>query len=149
MTLTSPAFAEGAAIPRKYTCDAENVSPSLAWSGVPAGAKSLALIFDDPDAPAGTWTHWVIFNQGALTSGLPEGIQPKDARIGGIQGTTSFGKTGYGGPCPPGGTHRYFFRLYALDTELPLKSSARAADVRAAMQGHVFAEATLMGRYSR
>ncbi len=149
MTLTSPAFTEGAAIPRKYTCDAENVSPPLAWTGVPAAAKSLALIVDDPDAPAGTWVHWVVFNQGALTPGLPEGIQPEDTRIGGIQGTTSFGKTGYGGPCPPSGTHRYFFRLYALDTDLPLKSNARAGDVRSAMQGHVLAEATLMGRYSR
>ena len=103
VALTSTAFAEGGTIPRKYTCDGANVSPPLAWS-VPSTAKSLALIADDPDAPLGTWTHWVVFNLPAGSTGLPEGIGPQESPGGRIQATTSFGKTGYGGPCPPGGT---------------------------------------------
>ena len=122
LNITSTAFNEGAAIPRKYTCNAENVSPPLAWSGVPAGAKSLALIADDPDAPGGTWTHWVLFNLPATSTGLLEGIKPQDSPEGATQATTSFRKVGYGGPCPPSGTHRYYFRLYALGTPLSLAS---------------------------
>ena len=147
--VTSTAFNDGAGIPRKYTCAADNVSPPLAWSGMPAGAKSLALIADDPDAPGGTWTHWVLFNLPATSTGLAEGIKPQDSPEGAIQATTSFRKVGYGGPCPPSGTHRYYFRLYALDTTLSLAATATAADVRTAMQGHVLAEGALMGRYSR
>jgi Raf kinase inhibitor-like YbhB/YbcL family protein len=141
MKISSPAFAEGAMIPGRYTCDLENVSPPLQWSGVPAGATTLALIADDPDAPLRTWIHWVVFDMPAATTGLPA------LESGGVQGMTSFHQAGYGGPCPPAGTHRYYFRLYALDASLSLSSDATASDVQTAMQGHVLAEATLMGRY--
>lgn len=150
MKLTSSAFAEGAMIPKKYTCDGEDISPPLAWSEVPAGARSLALICDDPDAPVGTWVHWVFFNLPPTLSGLPEGVPPdKGSQVGGVQATNSWKRIGYGGPCPPSGTHRYFFKLYALSTQLNLGSSATAKDVQSAMKGHVLAEAQLMGRYQR
>jgi Raf kinase inhibitor-like YbhB/YbcL family protein len=148
--LTSPAFTEGQMIPKQYTCDAANVSPPLEWSGVPAGARSLALIADDPDAPAGTWTHWIVFNLPVGTSGLPEAVAATNKlENGALQGTTSFRKVGYGGPCPPGGTHRYYFKLYALDAPLSLTNSASAKDMQSAMQGHILASAQLMGRYGR
>ncbi len=150
MKITSSAFTEGAMIPRRYTCDAENVSPPLQWADAPAGVKTFALIADDPDAPAGTWIHWVAFNLPANSAGLPEGVKPQaNVEGGGTQGTNSFRKIGYGGPCPPSGTHRYYFRLYALDSALSLKSDAGAREVQAAMKGHVLAEADLMGRYKR
>ncbi len=150
MKINSTAFAEGATIPRKYTCDAENVSPPLQWTEVPSGAKALALIADDPDAPSGTWIHWVAFNLPGGSAGLSEGVKPQASLEGGAtQGTNSFRKVGYGGPCPPSGTHRYYFRLYALDAVLSLKSDAGAREVQAAMKGHMLAEAALMGRYSR
>jgi Raf kinase inhibitor-like YbhB/YbcL family protein len=146
----SPAFAEGSMIPGRHTCDAENVSPPLQWTGMPPGAETLALIVDDPDAPAGTWIHWVVFDLPAAATGLPEGVAAGPTlEGGGAQGITSFHRAGYGGPCPPIGTHRYYFRLYALDASLSLGSDATAADVQAAMKGHVLAEATLMGRYRR
>ncbi len=150
MEISSSAFAEGTNIPKKYTCDAENVSPPLAFRGLPAGVQTLALIADDPDAPAGTWVHWVVFNLPAQAEGLPEGV-PAGATIasGGQQGTSSFNKSGYGGPCPPSGSHRYYFKLYALDNRLDLTASARAKDVQAAMQGHILAQAQVMGRYQR
>jgi len=150
MKLTSFAFAEGAMIPVKYTCDGQNVSPPLAWTDLPGGAKSLALICDDPDAPAGTWVHWVAFNLPPDLAGLPEGVPTEKApKTGGVQGTNSGRRIGYSGPCPPSGTHRYFFKLYALDNTLSLDSNATAKDVQAAMKGHILAEAQLMGRYKR
>jgi len=150
MKLTSPAFVEGAMIPSKYTCDGQDISPALAWSDVPAGTKTFALICDDPDAGAGTWIHWVLFNLPADSTGLPEGVPAdKTLKTGGVQGTTSFRRIGYGGPCPPGGTHRYFFKLYALDNTLALGNNATAKDVAAAAKGHILAEAQLMGRYKR
>jgi hypothetical protein len=150
MKLTSSAFAEGAMIPVKYTCDGEDISPSLAWTDVPGGARALILICEDPDAPAGTWVHWVAFNLAPDMGGLPEGVPPdKTLKTDGVQGTNSWRRIGYGGPCPPGGTHRYYFKLYALDNTLSLASNATAKDVQAAMRGHILAEAQLMGRYKR
>ena len=150
MVLTSTAFEEGEMIPKKYTCDGSNISPPIRWDSVPPQAKSLALIADDPDAPMGTWVHWVIFNIPPSLSGLPESIPPKDSLPNGsLQGKNDFRNSGYGGPCPPGGTHRYFFKLYALDIMLQLKPGCTRADLLKAMQGHIVAEGQLMGRYSR
>jgi Raf kinase inhibitor-like YbhB/YbcL family protein len=150
ITLTSSAFTEGAMIPKKHTCDAEDISPDLKWSGVPQGAKSLALICDDPDAPVGTWVHWVLFNIPADVTALPAGI-PADATLknGARHGKNDFRKLGYGGPCPPGGTHRYYFKLYALDTVLNLEGGSTKAQLLAAMKGHILAEGQLMGKYKR
>jgi Raf kinase inhibitor-like YbhB/YbcL family protein len=150
MKLSSPAFSDGALIPAQYTCTGDDLSPPLAWSEIPAGAESLALIVDDPDAPVGTWVHWVAFNLPVTAGGLPEGI--KDAKLlpgGGTQGTNSWRRIGYGGPCPPSGTHRYFFKLYALDTTLSSGNCATAKDLQAAMKGHILAETQLMGRFKR
>jgi len=149
--LTSSAFAEGSSIPSKYTCDGDDVSPPLKWSGVPQGAKSLALICDDPDAPAGIWVHWVMYNIPAAITELPEGVPASDAVLGSArQGVNDFRRIGYGGPCPPRGSpHRYYFKLYALDTELALKPKAAKKDVVNAMQGHILAEGQLMGTYKR
>jgi Raf kinase inhibitor-like YbhB/YbcL family protein len=147
--IESSAFSEGGPIPRPYTCDGKDTSPPLSWSGVPEGAKSLALICDDPDASK-TFVHWVVFDLPPGTRKLPEGIPPRDEISGGgKQGTNDFRKLGYGGPCPPGGTHRYFFKLYALDTEVKLAAGATKADLERAMKGHVLAEGALMGKYSR
>jgi Raf kinase inhibitor-like YbhB/YbcL family protein len=142
ITLTSTAFAEGGTIPKKYTCDDANLSPALSWTGVPQGTRSLALISDDPDAGAGTWVHWVLYDlPGDLTS-LPEGAPGL-----GTPGTNDFRRSGYGGPCPPIGlTHRYFFKLYALDTLLNLKSGASKADVEKAMKGHIISQGQLVGK---
>jgi Raf kinase inhibitor-like YbhB/YbcL family protein len=150
MKISSTALAEAGMIPRRYTCDAENVSPPVEWSGVPAGAQTLALIVDDPDASAGTWIHWVVYDLPVGSAGLPEGIKG-EATVpgGGVQGTNSFRQIGYGGPCPPNGTHRYYFRVYALDASLGLKPGATARELQAAMKGHVLAEAALMGKYQR
>jgi Raf kinase inhibitor-like YbhB/YbcL family protein len=150
LEITSSAFAEGEMIPTRYTCDGPDVSPDLAWSGVPETAQSLALICDDPDAPVGTWVHWVLFNIPAGVSGLPSEIPP-DANMenGARHGTNDFGRLGYGGPCPPGGTHRYFFKLYALDTALDLESGITKARLLEAMEGHIMAEAQLMDKYKR
>jgi Raf kinase inhibitor-like YbhB/YbcL family protein len=148
--LTSTAFKEGETIPGSYTCDGVNVSPSLEWSGVPATAKTLALICDDPDAPAGTWVHWVLYNLPAANMGLIENVPATEQlKGGGVQGTNDFRKVGYGGPCPPSGTHRYFFKLYALDSELPLKPGATKGDLVKAMEGHIVGQTQLMGRYSK
>ncbi|MDA8107734.1 MAG: YbhB/YbcL family Raf kinase inhibitor-like protein [Betaproteobacteria bacterium] len=148
--LTSSAFAEGGAIPSKYTCDGSDVSPPLAWSGVPAGAKSLALIVDDPDAPDPaapkmTWVHWVVYEIPPSQSAIAEGAQPPGAK----GGLNDWKRTGYGGPCPPIGRHRYFFKLYALDTMLPDLGRATKAQLEKAMQGHVLAEARLIGTYQK
>jgi hypothetical protein len=152
-SLTSPAFRDSTAIPVKHTCDAADVSPPLAWSGTPPGAVGFALIADDPDAPAGTWVHWVLYNLPGTAVALPENVAKRDAlpELGGaLQGRTDFGRPGYGGPCPPPGrAHRYFFKLYALDRALTLKAGAQKKDVEAAMSGHVLGTAQLMGIYAR
>ena len=144
MTITSPAFTAGDPIPVQFSCDGENYSPELVWNGIPEGTASLAFIMDDPDAPVGLWVHWVLFNLPADSTGLPEGA----AGVG-VDGLNSWGETGYGGPCPPGGTHRYFFKLYALDTTLDLPAGTAKDALEAAMEGHILAQAELMGTYSR
>ena len=145
MKLTSPAFAEGEGIPAKHTCDGADVSPALSWRDVPQGTAAFALIADDPDAPAGTWVHWVLYNLPPTLTDLRE-----DDSGGGIQGRTDFGATKYGGPCPPPGKpHRYFFKLYALREKLDLPRGATKADVERAMRGQVLGEAQLMGTYGR
>lgn len=148
--VTSSAFEEGGMIPRKYTCDGADISPPLAWTGVPENAKTLALISDDPDAPMGTWVHWVLFNLPASEKGLPEGV-PTDRELknGARQGRNDFRHIGYGGPCPPSGTHRYFFKLYALDKALDLPAGTTRAELLQAMEGHILAQGQLMGRYRR
>ncbi len=150
MKLVSSAFSEGGMIPSQYTCDGKDISPPLSWSEVPEGTKSFALICDDPDAPMGTWVHWVIYNIPDTTRQLPEAV-PTTERLqdGSFQGKNDFKRFGYGGPCPPGGTHRYFFKLYALDTMLDLKPGATKAQLLEAMKGHILAEAQLMGKYGR
>ena len=150
LEISSTAFSEGEMIPTRYTCDGPDVSPDLSWSGVPDTAKSLALICDDPDAPMGTWVHWVLFNIPSSASGLPAEISSDAALESGARhGSNDFGRLGYGGPCPPGGTHRYYFKLYALDTELNLDSGVTKDQLLEAMEGHILAEAQLMGTYKR
>jgi Raf kinase inhibitor-like YbhB/YbcL family protein len=145
LTVTSAAFAEGAPIAAKYTCDGEDVNPPLAIGATPAGTRSLALIMDDPDAPIGIWVHWVAWNIPAQTREIPENGMP----AGASQGRNDWKRNGYGGPCPPSGTHRYFFKLYALDTTLALAPSANKADLERTMQGHVLASGQLMGTYKK
>lgn len=153
--ITSSAFEPGSMIPKVHTCDDKNISPPLAWTGVPAEAKSLVLICDDPDAPRGTWSHWVMYQIDPQVSELAAGIEPIERPVlkpGGesaIQGKNDFGKIGYGGPCPPGGTHRYFFRLYALDRTLDLKPGATRDEVLKAIEGRIVAEGELIGKYAR
>jgi Raf kinase inhibitor-like YbhB/YbcL family protein len=152
-SLSSPAFKEGAAIPGKHTCDGADVSPSLGWSSAPPGAAAFALIADDPDAPAGTWVHWVLYDLPGTLAQLPENVDKSDAPagLGGArQGRNDSRRVGYAGPCPPPGpAHRYFFKLYALDAPLKLKAGATKRDVETAMQGHVLGTAQLMGTYAR
>ena len=148
--LTSTAFQEGQPIPRTYTCDGVNVSPPLEWSGVPKTAKTLSVICDDPDAPAGTWVHWVLYNLPANNIGIVESMPATEKLLaGGFQGANDFGKIGYGGPCPPSGTHHYFFKIYALDGELPLQAGATKAELLRAMEGHILLQGQLMGTYKR
>jgi Raf kinase inhibitor-like YbhB/YbcL family protein len=149
--LSSTAFAEGASIPKQYTGDGKDVSPPLRWSDPPQGTKSFALICDDPDAPRGTWVHWVLFNVPGDQRELPEAVPPKEALPNGAkQGKNDFRKVGYGGPAPPPGKpHRYFFKVYALDAPLDLSAGATKAQLEEAMKGHVLAEGQLMGRYGR
>ncbi len=143
MQLTSPDFNAGDAIPSRFTCDGNDVSPELAISGIPEEAATLALIMDDPDAPGGTWDHWIAYD-------IPPGTPiPADVGDVGVPGLNSWGRTGYGGPCPPGGTHRYFFTVYALDISLDLPSGATKNEVLQAMRGHILTEAALMGTYGR
>ena len=151
MQLTSTAFNEGTTIPARHTCDDKNVSPHLQWTGAPEGTKSLALIADDPDAPVGTWVHWVLYDLPAGTNELAEGQPRSQFTPGGArQGLNDFRHLGYGGPCPPPGKpHRYFFKLYALDTLLNLKPGATKEEVERAMDKHVLAQAQLMGAYKR
>ena len=150
LEIKSTAFAEGKSVPSKYTCDGQDLSPPLSWSGAPSGTKSFALISDDPDAPVGTWVHWVAWNIPATSTGLAENVA-KSASLpdGTRQGITDFKRPGYGGPCPPSGTHRYFFKLYALDGMLDLTASTTKAQLEAAMKGHILAQAQLMGTYIR
>jgi Raf kinase inhibitor-like YbhB/YbcL family protein len=150
ITISSPAFADGGMIPVKYTCDGEDISPQLTFDNVPPDAKSLALVADDPDAPMGTWVHWVMYNLPPDTRTLPENVAADEKLAGGaVHGITDFGRFGYGGPCPPSGTHRYYFKLYALDTRLDLPSKANKKDVVKAMEGHILAQGELMGKYKR
>ncbi|MBI2990325.1 MAG: YbhB/YbcL family Raf kinase inhibitor-like protein [Candidatus Magasanikbacteria bacterium] len=146
MKLTSVAFANEDRIPSKYTCDGEDLNPPLQISEVPKDAKSLVLIVDDPDAPGRTWVHWTMWDIDPSLTEFPESFNPSgDAR----EGITSFGKPGYGGPCPPSGVHHYFFKLYALNVQLNLPAEARAEDIEAAMQGQILARAELLGLYGR
>ncbi|MBI4782422.1 MAG: YbhB/YbcL family Raf kinase inhibitor-like protein [Oscillatoriophycideae cyanobacterium NC_groundwater_1537_Pr4_S-0.65um_50_18] len=148
--LTSPVFADESLIPAKFTCDGENISPMLQWDQPPTQTKSLALIVEDPDAPGQTFTHWVLYDLPPDTRQLPEKVSPQPfLQAGGLQGKSSFGKYGYGGPCPPSGTHRYLFKLYALDQILDLPPGTTQTDLVEAMQGHVLAEAKLTGKYAR
>ena len=151
LELTSSVFQAGQPIPQQYTGDGKDVSPALKWTDPPAGTKSFALICDDPDAPRKTWVHWVLFNVPAESRELNEGVPAQETLPGGArQGKNDFGKLGYGGPAPPRGKpHRYFFRLYALDTMLDLSTGASKADLIKAMEGHVLSEAALMGTYAR
>ena len=150
LSLSSTAFAAGKPIPAIYTCTGRSVSPPLAWTGAPAGTASFALILDDPDAPIGTFVHWVIYNIPAASNGLPEAV-PSSAKLadGSLQGNNGAGQAGYTGPCPPSGTHRYFFKLYALDTVLNLSSGVNKDQLLKAMQGHILAQGELMGTFSK
>ena len=142
--ITSSAFQEGGNIPSKFSCDGGNASPPLQISGVPSAAKTLVLIVDDPDAPGGLFTHWIVWNIPPQTTTIPEGSGAK-----GTQGKNDFGRSGYGGPCPPSGTHRYAFKVFALDRQLDLSGGAKRAQLDAAIKGHVIAQGELTGRYSR
>lgn len=149
--LKSDAFSHGGDIPRKYTCDGSDISPALSWGEPPAGTQSVALITDDPDAPGGTWVHWVLYDLPTSVRELSENV-PKDQELknSARQGRNDFRKIGYGGPCPPPGRpHRYFFKLYALDAKLGIKAGVSKADLEKTMRGHVLAETQLMGRYKR
>lgn len=143
MKITSSAFSHNQKLPAKYTCDGININPPLTISDIPEVAKSLVLIHDDPDAPMGAWVHWTLWNVNPATLEISENNVPNGA----VEGMTSFRKTGYGGACPPSGTHRYFFKIYALDTTLNLSSSAKSSDIESAMEGHILAKAELIGLY--
>lgn len=152
LALTSASFTHNSTIPSRHTCDGLNVSPALAWDNVPEGTKSLALIVDDPDAPdpadpRGTWVHWVLYNMPPNTHGLPEGVSATAMPQGTLQGINDWQRPGYRGPCPPIGNHRYFFKLYALNSMLPNLNQPTSAMLEQAMQGHIIAKAELVGRY--
>jgi len=151
LTISSPSFTNGDAIPKKFTCDGPDVSPQLTWTDPPAGTKTFALLADDPDAPAGNWNHWAMWNLPANVRSLPEGVK-KNTHLpdGSEQGMNDFHKPGYNGPCPPAGKpHRYFFKLFALDTKVSLNSEAGKPELEAAMKGHILAKAEWMGTYKR
>lgn len=150
MEIKSKAFEAGGTIPSKYTCDGEDISPPLFWSGIPKDTQSLALISDDPDAPMGTWVHWVVYNIPPSVNELPEGV-PTDKKLtnGALQGITDFKRIGYGGPCPPSGTHRYFFKLYALNKKVSLDAGATKKQLLDAIKGSIIAECELVGKYQR
>jgi len=154
MILTTDAFANNAEIPSTYTCEGEDVSPALTWEGVPAEAKALALIVDDPDAPDPdapkmTWVHWVLYNIPVNVHGLPQGVDTASLPQGTLQGINDWRRTGYGGPCPPVGRHRYFYKLYALDKELPDLRKPNKTALEEAMQGHIIAQTALVGTYKK
>jgi Raf kinase inhibitor-like YbhB/YbcL family protein len=150
MDLYSPAFNQQEEIPSKYTCDGEDISPPLKWENLPTGTESLAVIMDDPDAPIGTWIHWVLFNLPADKNSLSENM-PNSSELptGGKHGINSWGRPGYGGPCPPAGTHRYFFKLYALDTILDIPSGIGKKKLLQLMEGHILDHSELVGLYKR
>lgn len=154
MKVTSPAFENQGEIPKKYTCDGEDIAPALAWSSVPEGTKSFALVIDDPDAPDPasprmTWVHWVMYNIPAATHSLPEGAKESDLPKGTLHGLNDWKKTGYGGPCPPIGKHRYFHKFYALDIVLPDLKQPTKAQLEKAMEGHILSKGELVGLYQR
>jgi Raf kinase inhibitor-like YbhB/YbcL family protein len=151
LQLSSSAFSANGMIPKKYSCDGADVSPPVNWSGAPATAQSFALIMDDPDAPAGTWVHWVLYNLPANAKELAEGVEKQEQLANGaLQGRNDFRKFGYGGPCPPPGKpHRYFFKLYALDNKVTVNAGAGKSDLEQAMKGHILGQAELVGRYGR
>ena len=154
LALTSPVFTHSGPIPKLYTCQGKDISPALAWSGLPAGAKSLALIVDDPDAPDPaapkmTWVHWVLYNIPVSATGLAEAVAPTALPTGTREGVSDFKRTGYGGPCPPIGRHRYFHKLYALDAVLPDLKQPTKAQLEKAMAGHVIGKVVLMGTYQK
>jgi Raf kinase inhibitor-like YbhB/YbcL family protein len=150
MVITCPAFSAGEMIPSVYTCDGKDISPPLQWSQAPPGTRSFALVSDDPDAPAGTWVHWVVWNIPSSVNSLEENLPARESPLGTVrQGTNDFRRIGYGGPCPPSGAHRYYFRLYALDTLLELGSATTKSQLEKAMKGHVLAQAEVMGKYRR
>jgi len=150
MKLKSPAFEEEGMIPDRYTCDGENISPPLEWEAFPGGTKSFALLCEDPDASMGTWVHWVVYDIPSTITKLPEQIPPEATLVnGGKQGTNDFYRMGYGGPCPPSGTHRYLFRLYALNRELDLEPGATKEQLFREMRAHILEETALMGCYRR
>lgn len=154
LVLSSPAFSHGGEIPRKYTCEGRDVSPPLAWSGAPDGTKSFALVVDDPDAPDPraprmTWVHWVLYNLPSTITELPEGVMLEALPTGTKEGQNDWKRTGYGGPCPPRGRHRYFHKLYALDTVLPDLRTPIRSQLEQAMEGHVLAHAELLGTYQK
>ena len=153
-TVTSPAFTHNGEIPACHTCDGEDRSPALSWAGLPQGTKSLALVVDDPDAPDPaapkmTYVHWVLYNMPPTAAGLPEGVAAEDLPAGTQQGLNDWRRSGYGGPCPPIGRHRYFHKLYALDTMLPDLSSPKKDELEKAMAGHILAQTELIGFYHR
>ncbi|TCK18631.1 PBP family phospholipid-binding protein [Thiogranum longum] len=154
LQMHSPAFEDGGEIPSKYTCEGDDVSPALTWEGVPEDAKSLVLIVDDPDAPDPaaprmTWVHWLLYNMPAETSGLPEGVTAADLPSGTQEGLNDWKRTGYGGACPPIGRHRYFHKLYALDTVLEGLNKPTRAQLESAMKGHILAQGQLVGTYQK
>ena len=154
LTLTSTAFTDGGEIPRRYTCEGEDISPPLAWAGAPDGTKSLVLIVDDPDAPdparpQRTWVHWVLYNIPPQANGLPENVAVNELPAGTLQGINDWKRTGYGGPCPPIGIHCYFHKLYALDTVLPDLKHPTKSELEKAMHGHIIVQTELIGRYQR
>ena len=154
LKIKSPAFSHKEEIPAKYTCDGEDISPALEWSGPPEGTKSLTLIVDDPDAPDPaapmmTWVHWVLYNIPPSATGLPEGVKPQDLPKGTKEGLNDWKRTGYGGPCPPIGRHRYFHKLYALDVILPDLRKPRKGELEKALEGHILAKVELIGTYER
>jgi Raf kinase inhibitor-like YbhB/YbcL family protein len=150
ITVTSQAFQNMQPIPPKYTCDGQDISPPIAWKDVPPETKSIVLICDDPDAPVGTWTHWVCYGIPATVDSLPEDVPKKDSLpVGGCQGINSWLKLGYGGPCPPSGPHRYFFKVLALDVAMNLPSGKNRKDIEKAMRGHVIGQGELIGTYQR
>ena len=150
--VSSPAFAEGGPIPGKYTCEGEDISPDLSWSGVPEGVRSIALIADDPDAPAGTWVHWVLYGLPADATGLDQGVPDTETLPNGAkQGSNDFNRLGYGGPCPPKGhgVHRYYFKVYALDAETSLGPGATKEELLREMEGHILGQGQVMGTFER
>lgn len=150
LKVTSTVFQQGGVIPAQYTCDGADISPPLTWTGGPGGTQSYALIADDPDAPVGTWVHWVLYNIPATATSLPENVAKKESLSDGtVQGVNDFKRYGYGGPCPPGGTHRYFFKVYALDTVLKTGPGLTKKKLLREIEGHILGQGELMGTYSR